>query len=229
MKTLIAALAAVLLATAAPAAATTFITESGPAADGSLSWDFGNDGGIPAGAFEDTFDIFLPAAGLGDGSVTATFTSKSTELKFTAVSFAGLGFTLFNFSGEHGGDLAPTAVLGGHQLLDIKGVSPGIAGDYTGTLSFTPGGVPEPATWALMILGFGGAGAMLRRRKVFAVPRAPRSEFRRRDRQPYSGRIHYSFRAFRDGRTKNLRRLHRRRRTGTAEAIADPSRRMALA
>lgn len=28
----------------------------------------------------------------------------------------------------------------------------------------SPGGVPEPATWALMILGFGGAGAMLRRR-----------------------------------------------------------------
>jgi hypothetical protein len=33
--------------------------------------------------------------------------------------------------------------------------------------SQTPG-VPEPAAWALMILGFGGAGAMLRRRR--AVP-----------------------------------------------------------
>jgi hypothetical protein len=28
------------------------------------------------------------------------------------------------------------------------------------------GGVPEPATWALMIMGFGGAGAMLRRRRT---------------------------------------------------------------
>jgi hypothetical protein len=36
----------------------------------------------------------------------------------------------------------------------------------SGTFS---GAIPEPATWALMILGFGGAGAMLRRRKaVFA-------------------------------------------------------------
>ena len=26
-------------------------------------------------------------------------------------------------------------------------------------------GVPEPATWALMILGFGGVGALLRRRR----------------------------------------------------------------
>lgn len=30
------------------------------------------------------------------------------------------------------------------------------------------GAVPEPATWALMILGFGSAGAVLRRRRVLA-------------------------------------------------------------
>jgi len=34
-----------------------------------------------------------------------------------------------------------------------------------------PGAVPEPAAWALMILGFGGVGATLRRRRalVFAA------------------------------------------------------------
>jgi len=31
---------------------------------------------------------------------------------------------------------------------------------------FGAGGVPEPATWAFMVMGFGGAGAVLRRRKV---------------------------------------------------------------
>jgi hypothetical protein len=32
------------------------------------------------------------------------------------------------------------------------------------------GGVPEPATWAMMLIGFGGLGAVLRRRRslVFA-------------------------------------------------------------
>jgi hypothetical protein len=33
-------------------------------------------------------------------------------------------------------------------------------------LDVVGGGVPEPASWALMILGFGGAGAALRRRRM---------------------------------------------------------------
>jgi hypothetical protein len=32
-----------------------------------------------------------------------------------------------------------------------------------------PSGTPEPGSWALMILGFGGAGAMIRRRRVAAA------------------------------------------------------------
>lgn len=41
---------------------------------------------------------------------------------------------------------------------------------YTGIddlslIGSTSGGVPEPAAWALMIVGFGGVGALLRRRR----------------------------------------------------------------
>jgi hypothetical protein len=53
------------------------------------------------------------------------------------------------------------------------------AGAGAGLNSFTANGggnfdaitasVPEPASWALMILGFGGAGAMLRRRRMAAA------------------------------------------------------------
>ncbi|MFL5298049.1 MAG: PEPxxWA-CTERM sorting domain-containing protein [Phenylobacterium sp.] len=40
------------------------------------------------------------------------------------------------------------------------------AGGKTGNVGAqVPFGVPEPATWALMIMGFGGAGAMLRRQR----------------------------------------------------------------
>ena len=42
--------------------------------------------------------------------------------------------------------------------------------DFTiGTVSFAGGAVPEPATWALMIMGFGLAGAALRRRRELGV------------------------------------------------------------
>jgi hypothetical protein len=44
---------------------------------------------------------------------------------------------------------------------------------YLGTTSIVNpgvGGVPEPTSWALMILGFAGMGAMLRRREIAAAP-----------------------------------------------------------
>ena len=36
---------------------------------------------------------------------------------------------------------------------------------YSGTLSFGTAAVPEPATWALMLLGFGALGVSMRRRR----------------------------------------------------------------
>ena len=44
-----------------------------------------------------------------------------------------------------------------HGFLTVSGIGDTGGGGATG-------GVPEPATWALMILGFGAAGAALRRR-----------------------------------------------------------------
>ena len=70
----------------------------------------------------------------------------------------------------------PTQLLSAFDGLDIKGTwtlkaadtSGGVSGKYTGWgLDVTPvsAAVPEPGAWALMILGFGAAGAMLRQRR----------------------------------------------------------------
>ena len=62
-------------------------------------------------------------------------------------------------------------VAGGEQELILTG-SGGAAATYGGTANFSPivMGVPEPASWALMIIGFGSAGALLRkRRSLFAA------------------------------------------------------------
>jgi hypothetical protein len=40
---------------------------------------------------------------------------------------------------------------------------------YAGDSTPTPGGVPEPATWTMIIAGFGGLGAMLRRRRALVA------------------------------------------------------------
>lgn len=80
-----------------------------------------------------------------------------------------------------------TAAAGGQFLLSGHVISPTafgpaelnqfVAGSTTSnditqlelTFSATGGGVPEPATWAMMIIGFGAIGASMRRRQKVAV------------------------------------------------------------
>lgn len=51
------------------------------------------------------------------------------------------------------------------QLVGTTGFQAGPGLDNV-VLSVTGGGVPEPASWALMIAGFGGVGAAMRRRRA---------------------------------------------------------------
>jgi hypothetical protein len=55
--------------------------------------------------------------------------------------------------------------VGAATSVDFFIPDPGDRTDNSGgvSLSITP--VPEPGAWALMLLGFGGMGAMLRRRR----------------------------------------------------------------
>jgi hypothetical protein len=43
--------------------------------------------------------------------------------------------------------------------------TPDGGGTVSGNASFYPGSVPEPATWAMMLIGFGGIGMTMRRRR----------------------------------------------------------------
>jgi len=61
---------------------------------------------------------------------------------------------------------------GATNLLTINGTTFGDA-SYSGTLSFggATAAVPEPATWGLMLLGFGAVGfSMRRKRSASALP-----------------------------------------------------------
>ena len=148
--------------------------------DGGLGLDSGVSAPPPAdnnvpGAFYETVQ--------GGGTATLTSLNGISQFSFYMGSPDDFNHIHLTFNGSEGPQtLNGTAIWGG---------SPAGNGDqsagFTVTYYFAPntvnsitftsdqnafefdtlrGGVPEPASWGLMILGFGAAGSMLRRRKA---------------------------------------------------------------
>lgn len=83
-----------------------------------------------------------------------------------------------SLKGFHGSILAPNANVSNSSALEGSIVARNFTlngeihlGTYNGTSSFSPppSGVPEPTSWAMLLLGFGTLGAILRRRRVTPV------------------------------------------------------------
>lgn len=60
-------------------------------------------------------------------------------------------------------------VSGGSLFINLAGVGQQPFGTAIIDVSTAGGVVPEPGTWALMLIGFGGLGAVLRRRRLAAA------------------------------------------------------------
>jgi len=185
------AVAVAALAAAGSAGAATFIEPWTTSPSGAISVTIGDNGlGVAGGStdavngnsthtydsttgvFTDTFDFFLPTGFAGASAITTISGVAVNDLIFNGISMNGATGTTATAGGTSMAhvDLQPI-VAGGPQHLIITGDG-GSAATYGGTVSFVlAGGVPEPATWALMIFGFGGAGALLRaqRRRGWAM------------------------------------------------------------
>jgi hypothetical protein len=158
--------AAVAGVASAASAAIIPITFSAVGSDGSFSGTFG-DRGIAGPTFTDTFTFTLPT-GLASTTVTSTLQSLGTDVNFTSVTLNGTQFNIGATGQNEFRFLDNLPVTSGPQTLVLSGTSGG-NGSFDGVLAFAPRAVPEPASWMLMILGFGGLGAVLRRRRTVAA------------------------------------------------------------
>lgn len=126
--------------------------------------------GAPAGEWDDTMLFLFNAAGVQVG-FNDDPVGPGVDPIFLPGQFAGLA------PGDYflGFDMFPThSVLTGGVLTGWdRSVTVFSEGTYalnlTGTVggrAIPEGGVPEPSSWALMILGFGAVGATIRRRRI---------------------------------------------------------------
>lgn len=105
--------------------------------------------------FNDVAGTFGGSAGTGDISfgtfLISAFQIQSDNLGFTQF----VGPALFTGPASN-----PTFNLGTFNLTSI------VSGNSTITISQAVTAVPEPGTWAMMLLGFGAVGFAVRRRRL---------------------------------------------------------------
>jgi hypothetical protein len=177
-KYLLAAVAATVGFAAAPAAsATQYLTITGP------SGTYGDDtvtcanGGFSC-SFSRTFTFTTPAGynlSSADISSVLTGTDQATNIDFTSVTLNGVNFNnLSTGIQEFRNLLNQSLTAGGQNTLLVSGTvgsanstTPANA-SFSGNLSFANqvAAIPEPATWGLMVVGFGMIGAAARGRKT---------------------------------------------------------------
>ena len=119
------------------------------------------------GAFEDTWTFGPLPAGLASASLISIGFDAFEDINFSNVTLNGTPLTLVN-TGPLSSAFTASELFssGGINTLIVSGTS-GAGATYSGTINYRlTGAVPEPATWALMILGFGAVGAAMRRRKT---------------------------------------------------------------
>jgi hypothetical protein len=158
--------AAMLLSSTGASAQTVSITgPSGTFGNTSVTCDNGNPTG-PC-AFTDTINFTTPS---GFQLLNSTLSASETADPLTFISFSSITLNGVSFEQVATGTadfyrlFNQVLVSGGNNVINIAGTTGGDAA-YSGTLTFAAA-VPEPSTWAMMLLGFGAIGFSMRRKRA---------------------------------------------------------------
>jgi hypothetical protein len=140
--------------------------------DGAVSSIAAASGGLPASQM--SFDLTDPALAftsaefrifVGDGTATtATLSFLDTAGQIFTNTFDILPNGFFNAQALDGQAIDKFSFTTNGTFQDVRQTRIG------GVFTIPVGIVPEPASWALMILGFGGVGGLLRRRRLVISP-----------------------------------------------------------
>lgn len=125
----------------------------------SITFDFGTEVTLASVAWWDAFTtsnslIRMSTPTLGNFKSFSPIEGTATGPRVQAFDFRPVTTRFLTFEFEGCNNASPYTGCGVQEVAFAAGVA--------------GGAVPEPATWAMMILGFGAAGSVLRRRLVIA-------------------------------------------------------------
>ena len=126
--------------------------------------------------FTDVFNFSIAGTpGSTNAQVGTILLNGIQNINFTSITLDGNPFTLVSAVGAAeqwaccglGGQGSVLLGVGPHNITltgNLIGANPG---SYSGTINIQA--VPEPATWAMMLVGFGAVGMAMRRRRQPAL------------------------------------------------------------
>ena len=92
---------------------------------------------------------------------------QGLDIDFVSIDLDGFAFTQISTDADPGGEtwalVPPQNILAGFHTITVTANAPTGTGSYSGNINLAI--VPEPATWAMMLLGFGAVGFAMRRRR----------------------------------------------------------------
>jgi hypothetical protein len=144
---------------------THFFISSGTPFTPSITALFNNSYDATTASFTDRFLFTIPQNGSASGSISTSFSSTANMLVIDKLLINGVEYPVPGSGSGQSTTVGGIAILKNIQnVIEVQGHTVG-AGGYSGTATFTAGAVPEPATWGMIVVGFGAMGAAMRRRQ----------------------------------------------------------------